>query len=669
MNNLKTFIQKWQAVLLIILLSILAYGLLIPWLGFYMDDWTFAWTYQLYGSQGLFSYFSSNRPFWGLTYQITMPLLRDNIFAWHIFGLVCRILLSLGFYWLMSLLWPKRKTLTLFAGLLFAVYPGFLLQPIALCFGHIWLVFLSFLLSNCFTVLALRNPGKRTVFTIIAVLFSIYNLLCMEYFLPLEVLRLIILFYLIAEPLPFIKRLGKAFKWWLPYFGVLLTVTIYRAFFYHDQTHIYSLQLLAIFKQNIWAGVTQLWNAMVSALYQSAIYAWVQPLTTLTGKFSLNRNYLGLLALIAVIFVGLFFILLRRLRTQAVNEESGWSLSALLMALFALVLAGIPFYLTSLPVEANTIDSRFTMPFMVGTALMLALLLDLISVRWLKVVLVSVILAASVGFHLLNENNFRLMGIRNKELMYEIAWRAPSLKPDTLVVSTEQDISQFYTPSTLRTELNLIYPHDPESSYGWLFARDLADLVPTPVQLNIPITVPMFTKDFNGNTDSAVVFQLSDHGCARFVDSSSSFISKEISDTSIQNISNEQNLVNVPDEQTTLDASLIGPEPAHRWCYYFEKSDLALQLNDYETVQKNYRIVIDQSLKPYYGYEWFPFIEGLARAGDWQSALSLSQQVVTENPTNDSYRPILCQMLNQAAEEASPSIDSASALSALNCSK
>ena len=89
----------------------------------------------------------------------------------------------------------------------------------------------------------------------------------------------------------------------------------------------------------------------------------------------------------------------------------------------------------------------------------------------------------------------------------------------------------------------------------------------------------------------------SDVGCARFIDGNSTFVSKEIVDNGLQKISNEQNLVSSPGHPVTLDKNLIGPEPAHGWCYYFEKTDLALQNQDYTTIQKNYQAVTAKNLK------------------------------------------------------------------------
>ncbi|MHC1740412.1 MAG: hypothetical protein AB9897_04805 [Anaerolineaceae bacterium] len=669
MQKVKAFVQKWQAVLLIILVSILAYGLLIPRLGLYMDDWTFTWTYMLYGSKGLFAYFSLNRPFWGFTYQLTMPLLQDNILAWHIFGLVCRIIVSLAFYWLLCLIWPKQKNLTLSAGLLFAVYPGFLLQVIALCFGHMWLVLASLLFSCGFTILAIRNPSRRVLYTVIAVVLSLYNMLSMEYFLTLEPLRWLLVFFIIVEPLPFWKRVVRSVKWLVPYLFALLGVGIYRGFFYKGQTVRYAMQLLEVLKQDFGSGLVLLGKEMISALYQTTLLAWVQPFKALISQFNTSRVYLGILALLIVVFGGLLFVILRGLKDRQLGERSHRDTSPLWMALFALLLAGIPFYITLLPVEVSAINSRFTMPFIFGAALLLAFLLELIPVRWLKAGLLSLLIAGSIGLHLLNANDFRLMSIENNELMYEMWWRAPSLKPGTLVITNERTSSLYYTPSTLRTELNLIYPHDADTSFGWEFATDLIPLVGSPVKPHTGVVIPMFTTDFKGSTDSAVVFQISDTGCARFVDSQSTFFVKEIVDNDIQKISNKENLVSSPGQSVQLDVNLIGPEPEHRWCYYFEKSDLALQMEDFTAIQQNYQVVVEKGYQPVNDYEWFPFIEGLARGGDWQDAIALSQRVIEENPTNESYQPFICQIIYQIATKPNSGNQPLLAMKDLNCSQ
>jgi hypothetical protein len=657
--------QKWSGIILIIGISILAYGLMLPWLGFYIDDWTFNWVYQTFGSAGLFSYFSTNRPFWGLLYQLTMPIFQDNILVWQIFGLVTRIFASLSFYWMLCLLWPKKSELTLTAALFFAVYPGFLLQPVALCFGHIWIVYSIFLLSNCFTILAWKDPQRRSPFTVMAVILSLLNVLSMEYFLPLEMLRYALLFYLQSEPQTFFKRAWQAFKTWLPYFIVLIAITIYRAFFFKDQTHIYSLGLMDALKDNFSSGVIKLLQEVGSALYQSVVVAWSQPFQQLVRRFTVNRTYLAVsgIALLA------FGLLLYGLHRKVNREERAQRGSVLWIALFALTFAGIPFYVTFLPVQANAVESRFTLPFMVGAVLLLAGLLAYLPLKWLRNGLVALLVAAAVGMNLFNANDYRLMTEKNAEMMYEIAWRAPNLQPGTLIVTNEQSQSLYFTQSTLLAELNLIYPHSDQKQFGWVYARDLASLVQTPSQPGTDIELPIVVQNYHGNTDHLVVFQLNDYGCARFIDAQSWFIPKEINESSLEKISNASDLISSSSSPVRLNQSLIGSEPAHGFCYYFEKADLALQQKDSAAIGQYYQQVQQKNLHTENGYEWAPFIEGLARNGQWQEALTLSQQVIAANPGYDSYPAFICNALNSAASETDEGDAATAVLDTLHCSQ
>lgn len=40
----------------------------------------------------------------------------------------------------------------------------------------------------------------------------------------------------------------------------------------------------------------------------------------------------------------------------------------------------------------------------------------------------------------------------------------------------------------------------------------------------------------------------------------------------------------LPTSTRTLRSDIFGPEPAHDWCYYYQKGDLARQTQDWEQV-------------------------------------------------------------------------------------
>ena len=565
MKRIKSVISKWQNVILITLVSITAYGLLIPWLHYYMDDWGFAYLYETQGFAGLTDYFAFNRPLWGMLFKLEEVFLQNNLILFHLFGLFWRIIASLSFFWLISLLWPQKKNFTLTAALLFAVYPGFLVQPMALTFGNIWVIYTFFLVSNCFTLLAIQKTERRTAYTIVAVVFSLLNISIMEYFLPLEIIRLAFLFLAVSGNSGFWPRLLKALRYWIPYFACLMAVTIYRAFFYQDQTHIYSLGLVDVFRTSFINGLNQLIQSVGSALYQSVVVAWVQPYKSLAAHFGTSMTFLAVFAITIVVVVGLKIILKRSQQSQ--TSKFQWS--PLIIGILALLPAGVPFYITSLQVKPTGVNSRFTMPFMIGAVLILAFILDLIPQKWVKAVSISIFVGSAVAFNLFNANEFRLMTQKYNETLYQIAWRAPGIKPGALIITNEQEDSNYYTHSAVKAMFNLLYPHDPSIEYDLIFSKDLALRMAREEQSQ---TETLQSDIINsGRSADVVAFQMTSPGCVRFVETDTPFVNNQIHNYGFETVSNPEVLIATGKDDIQLNPKFALPEPAHGWCYYFEK--------------------------------------------------------------------------------------------------
>ena len=62
------------------------------------------------------------------------------------------------------------------------------------------------------------------------------------------------------------------------------------------------------------------------------------------------------------------------------------------------------------------------------------------------------------------------------------------------------------------------------------------------------------------------------------------------------------------------------PEPAHGWCYYLQKAELARQEEDWEEITELALEVEEQSLTPPVPFDWAVFAEGFARLGEFERA-------------------------------------------------
>ena len=133
--------------IILLLVAILAYGLLIPQLGFYWDDLPISWIRYQLGSEALTRYFSTNRPVWGLLYQITTSIIPDEPIYWQIFALIWRWLGAVVVLAIVEKLWKGKPRLGLGVALLFLVYPALPPPWSAFLYGHSFIVLFFFLYS------------------------------------------------------------------------------------------------------------------------------------------------------------------------------------------------------------------------------------------------------------------------------------------------------------------------------------------------------------------------------------------------------------------------------------------------------------------------------------------------------------------------------------------
>ena len=229
----KIFYFFTQPILVLLWTILLAYAVFVPLLGFYWDDLVIQWIAESYGASGLAHYFSTNRPVWGLFYQINTTLLGKEPWVWQVFGIFWRWMASVGLYLLLKVFWKERSEPSLVGSLLFSVYPGFGGQFIATVFGHFFLVLSAYFFSLYFSLIALKERSNRVLFIIFALFLSAVNVFSMEYFFMLELLRPVFYFIVLQkEGGHWKQRIKSAFLNWLPYFVVFLAAGIWRFFYF-----------------------------------------------------------------------------------------------------------------------------------------------------------------------------------------------------------------------------------------------------------------------------------------------------------------------------------------------------------------------------------------------------------------------------------------------------
>jgi hypothetical protein len=73
---------------------------------------------------------------------------------------------------------------------------------------------------------------------------------------------------------------------------------------------------------------------------------------------------------------------------------------------------------------------------------------------------------------------------------------------------------------------------------------------------------------------------------------------------------------------------LFGSEPAHDWCYYYQKASLARQQGHWDEIVEIYQHTLLEGYSPHDPIEWMPFLQAFAQTGHLQYLEELSADIV-----------------------------------------
>ena len=621
------------------IVAFLAYGLFFWERGFYWDEAPWTWIYYRLGPEALTKTFSTSRPFWGMIYQVTMPLIGPHPWRWQLLMVIMRWLTAVLVWMLLRQVWTKDERPALWASLLFLVYPGLGQNFISLMYTHFYIVLNCFLFSLYLSILAIRQPDRRIPLTIAALAFSVINLLTLEYFYFMEFLRLL-LFWIILDG-EWLQRVRRAIIFYLPYFGVLAGITIWRLFFFENQNASYSYVALQLVRENPLLGIWSIVKSVLFAFWETVLHAWVFPFEPINAAELGARVSLlaAALVLISTLAIAVYLFLFGK----SVASERGWIKSMFILGIFAWLLAGVSFWLVGIEAQLHFSADRFTMPFMLGSSLIIVALIGLLNSRpKLQYALLSLLIAFSIG----KQFETNIAYVRDwdvqHDLFWQMSWRIPSLEKNTTIISNDLPVT-YFSDNSLSGPLNWIYSRGGEMDHILYFIsvrlnRGLPDLKP-----GLPIEQNYLARTFHGNTSQLVVVDFSPPGCLRvldpLIDSDNKLLVPLLRDAAV--LSNVSMIHR--ENSATMPASLFSPEPQHGWCYYFEKAELARQFGDWEEVvklgDKAFKLENDSPNDP---VERFVFIEGYAHMGDWRRAVELSR--TSYRVSKDYVGPLLCRL-------------------------
>jgi hypothetical protein len=284
---------------------------------------------------------------------------------------------------------------------------------------------------------------------------------------------------------------------------------------------------------------------------------------------------------------------------------------------------------------------------MLGACIFLAGLISSVArTRRQELIIAGIVVGLATGFQFRNGNRFRQDWETQKALFWQLSWRAPGLKPGTLLMAERLPIL-FPRSYSAGAATNFVYASNhssPTLDYWFdILERDAGS------------GGPQFTEDlriedgyrfvtFTGTLSESLAVQFSPPSCLRVLDPSRNEVQLVSPLASrAQQSSHLDRIIMDPSLSARPPLQIFGPEPPVCWCYYFEKADLARQKEDWQEIARLGDEAQRRGLKPSESSEWLPFIEGYSQVGRYQDAKDIITQAVAVDPALETVLSDFCK--------------------------
>ncbi len=660
--------KTWTVPLALLVACIFAYGLLIPFLNFYWDDLPYLWAFHQFGPAGFPAFVASDRPLSAWNFVVTSFLFGENPLGYHILILLVRWLGAVGVWWILRQVWPRFERQALCVALLFAVYPGFSQQPIAMIYTLVLSVLTLLLLSIAGTLWALDHPRWFWPATMGSMVLALAHFSA-EYFFALEFLRPALIWLVLGKTnLPWPARLRRTFLYWGPYLVIFITFLVWRVFIFKFPT--YQPTLINQGSASPLNALLMLVGRIPLDMIRAGFLAWITPLFSLRSVGV--QTGLAVLAIFIVGAAATAFYLVKatsRVDPEEANSPRQWVKQALPLGLYALFIAGFPAWITNLPVTLNFPFNRLSLAFMFGGCLLIVSLVELIPIKhdWVKIAAIAILIGSAMGWHFYNANTYRKDWKAMQNFFWQLTWRAPGLKPGTSLLTNDIPL-RYYSDNSLTAPLNWTYA--PQSTtlnmpYILMFINvRLGGKIPA-LAPGLPIHAQFRSATFDSSTDHTLVVFYDPPRCLRVIDPAMEGRDRllPVNIYNAVSISHPEQILVDEKVGAVPPLAIFDPEPAHGWCYYYEKADLARQRQDWQTIVSLGDTAFRLADRPKDTSERLVFVEGYARAGRWAQARDLTQQTYQYG---HDVKPMLCDTWDRIAQNTLSSPDQQEALSAIN---
>jgi hypothetical protein len=629
---------------------VFAFGLLIPQLGFFQDDWNYVFNHYLFGSEGINDFLDYDaRPFAAWVYNLGFIVLEYKPLSWHIAALILRWLTATVLWGVFKTLWPDKGWQNLTAALIFTLYPFFTLQPLAVAYSLHWAGYLLYALSIYLMLIAQKERFR--VFTTLAILTQALHLLTLEFYAGIDLLRPVFLWIVLSLPNQKTReKLKNVFRKWAPYLAVFILYFIWRVFVYQAASEGRNTALiLTALLNNPLATIATTLNNGLPDLVLILITSWYKIIDP--GNFNFSNSANLSIAVLTITSIGIFYFFYRNGDFSQKDNPTN-SRSMFLVGSFAILLSLMPVYAAEYVIHTKNEpwNSRFSLGALLGAALIVTSFVDYVikvpKTRW---IILSTMFGLLIGWHLHYTNDFRWAWDKQVNFYRQLYLRAPGIDRNTAILS-EGELFLYMGDYPTAYGINLIYTpqgkgfDDARIADYWFFP--LAEFYTRFDEYLGGRSFFAFRAGVNFEADpegSIVISYEPEIGQCLWVMRPEYANLKSISQN-LRNLTSISYVDRIEQAHLNEDSFLLKylyTNIEHDWCYYYEQADLAYQYEEWNEVIQYWNAASEAGLQPDNGFEYLPFIEAFAHQGDWDTAKKMTR---ISQKTFQGIDPLLCKI-------------------------
>jgi hypothetical protein len=643
---------------LILLTTILTYGVLIPHLGFYRDDWYMIWTAQSQGPQGVLNLFKGDRPFIGILYAFDYSLLGKTTLYWHLYALIIKLIGGFALLWLLRLIWPEKKVETTFVVLLFMIYPGFYQQANAATFKNLLLSLSAAIISMALTIYSIktRSIWMRLIAIFLAVVLSAFYLAIYEAMIGLEAARALLVWYVLrrqAHEESHRAVLLGTIKWEIPYLLLAFGFLFWRIFIFNSTRRSTSLDIvLGEYSVSPQHSLIAILVEYVKDIIETTILAWSVPYYNFTQYTTRYRDF-GLATLLTFVIAGLslaYYLWAKRrnwIESETVSKPSVFR-DFIILGLLIVLMTTIPIVAAGRNVIFGLQWDRYTAQSTLGAALFmggLAFFAVRPPIRW---VFLLGLLVAGVFTQFYSALNYSDFWNVERSMWWQLTWRVPDFEPGATVIGVAPRGFRYAEEYEVWGPLNIIYsPGGPLKVSGQILYDGLDVDMASGKQEERNNRNILISRDY-GKAIIASIPRLS--SCVHVINGHQLEL-PSFEDPAVVAAApfSRIDLVLTNAKPFKPPVEVFGFEPSHAWCYYYEKMDLARQMQDWQTVIQLGEEAQSIDLAPNDTSEWMPLYIAYINAGESEKARGLVKRIRADR----EMRAALCLQIEQAQWPAS----------------